>query len=509
MNVLKRNGIDGPQPNLIVGNLWEFLNVRDAIVHKRYLKKYGKTCGYYFGHKMNVVTIDIELIKCFQIKDFDKFSDRQQFNLRNGAQPHRFASSHIISVKGSRWKEMRSILNPTFSAMKMKSMTPIIESAIDIFVNKIDNYSKKECEFDIYKDFQLLTSDVIAKTAFGLNTNIQHNSDAEYFKAAKAVFDLKPSFLFLFLVCFPSLDFFLYPLRKFVEIVKEKSNNTPQIIVSRIIEKAIEFRQKSKTKISDLLQLLLDANIDEESLKNQTTNALEIKMNDDLVRNPTENEPKETIVKKKMKTLNLTEIIANAIIFYEAGYETSSTALGFIAHFLINKPEIQEKIRDEIKQVLQQEGTLDYNTISKLSYMQCVINESLRYYPPVTTFITRNTKEDYPYKDIVIPKNATIRISVDDLHHCEEYWPNHNVFDPERFREKKNADSMAFQPFGNGPRNCIGMRFALFEIKLALAKLLLRYRLITGPSTENNLTVEQKSITQTPKYGVFCKAVPI
>lgn len=63
--------------------------------------------------------------------------------------------------------------------------------------------------------------------------------------------------------------------------------------------------------------------------------------------------------------------------------------------------------------------------------------------------------------------------------------------------------------FDIGPRNCIGMRFALYEIKLALAKLLFKYRLVPGPSTETDLTIEYKPITETPKHGVFVKAVPL
>lgn len=74
----------------------------------------------------------------------------------------------------------------------------------------------------------------------------------------------------------------------------------------------------------------------------------------------------------------------------------------------------------------------------------------MRYYPPVTTFVTRTANEDYHYGDVTIPKNSTVRIPTHQLHHSEELWPNHEVFDPERFRDKANIDPVAFQPFGTG-----------------------------------------------------------
>ncbi|XP_027206344.2 cytochrome P450 3A2-like [Dermatophagoides pteronyssinus] len=507
MTILKRNGINGPEPNLITGNIFSLLKKSNFERSQQLIDHYGKTSGYYVGAKPNVLTIDLELIKRFQIKDFDKFSDRQTFGLKHGIRPNPRFSENVIGSRGARWKEHRTILNPTFSAMKLKMVTPIIESAIDIFINKVDKHAEDGNEFNIYEDFQLLTADVISKTAFGIDTNVQHDPKNEFFLAAKMVFDTKPNRFLLLFTCFPELDIVMYPFRRLLEIIREARGKSASTILAKLIEAAIRLRKDRPVKTPDLLQLMLDAQASEDELKQKDLSKLTIELSNDEMTAVKQTNGAQKF--KNSKSLSQDEVIANAIIFYEAGYETTSTALGFISHFLVTRQDVQDKVRDEVNELYANEKKFDYNTVNKLTYMQCVINESMRFYPPVTSFITRNTREDYHYNDMIIPKDSTIRIPTYQLHHCEEYWPNPEVFDPERFLDKKNYDPIAFQAFGNGPRNCIGMRFALYEIKLALAKLLFRYRLVPGPSTENELTIEQKIITETPKYGVFVKAVPL
>ncbi|CAG2179558.1 unnamed protein product [Oppiella nova] len=140
--------------------------------------------------------------------------------------------------------------------------------------------------------------------------------------------------------------------------------------------------------------------------------------------------------------------------------------------------------------------------------MECVLNETMRLYPPVITFVSRECLQDYKYKDITIPKGSTVNFSTYYMHHDPDYWPEPEKFDPLRFspERKHEIHPSSWQPFGSGPRNCIGMRFALFEAKMALAKILMKYRLEPGSNTEiGKLTTECKILTQTPKNGVYVK----
>ena len=82
------------------------------------------------------------------------------------------------------------------------------------------------------------------------------------------------------------------------------------------------------------------------------------------------------------------------------------------------------------------------------------------------------------------------------LHRDEEFWPEPDSFKPERFlpENKDSINEFAYLPFGSGPRNCIGMRFALMEIKTILVKMLQQYRLVRGPETPVPLKVQPKAV---------------
>ena len=127
---------------------------------------------------------------------------------------------------------------------------------------------------------------------------------------------------------------------------------------------------------------------------------------------------------------------------------------------------------------------MNYDSIMDMKYMDMVVDETLRMYPPATR-LDRVASNDYEFEGIKIKKGQVIGVPIYALHHNPELYPNPEEFDPERFNDenKKTRDNVAYLPFGAGPRNCIGMRFALIEIKLLLASLLSKYRFVTCDKT--------------------------
>ena len=113
-----------------------------------------------------------------------------------------------------------------------------------------------------------------------------------------------------------------------------------------------------------------------------------------------------------------------------------------------------------------------------------VIDETLRMYPPGTR-LERVANNDYEYEGIKIKKGQIITVPIYVLHHDPDLYPNPEEFDPERFNDenKKLRDGIAFMAFGAGPRNCIGMRFALIEVKFLLATILSKFRFSTCSQT--------------------------
>ena len=328
MSILARHGIPGPKPNLLFGNMFTHLekvrSIGNVRTYNEYFAKYGKVMGYYVGKKPTILVNDVELIRRIQIKDFANFADREQPTIKYGLHPNPRFFSHIITATGPQWKMMRTILNPTFSSAKLKTMTATMSSCTDIFLDKVQKKANSGEEFDLYQAFQLLTTDVIAKTALGIDTDVQNNPDDEFFQAAKALFDIRPNALFLAFLWFPELDSVLYPLRRGIEIVKEYLNLSRDQTLSRLVAAAIKLREGEIKKKNDLLQLMLDAKASDEEIRNTSLANLTIDLSkEEKSEKETSSSTTNNSTKKDIKALTADEIVANAIIFYEAGYETT------------------------------------------------------------------------------------------------------------------------------------------------------------------------------------------
>ncbi|KAG0430365.1 hypothetical protein HPB47_022744 [Ixodes persulcatus] len=207
--------------------------------------------------------------------------------------------------------------------------------------------------------------------------------------------------------------------------------------------------------------------------------------------------------KRRMTT---EEIQANASTFLIAGFETTGTTLAFSAYLLAKHPEIQDKTRDEVRSIIEKENGLTYDGVFSMRLLDQVISEVLRLYPPVVGFITRRCENDYEYEGLKIPKDITVVVPAYQLHHDPVYWENPEEFDPERFspENKDKIEPMAYQPFGNGPRNCVAMRFGQLTLKMTLAKLLSKYKFTLDEERhQNGLKIGSSFTLAYPEGGVW------
>ncbi|KAK7580557.1 hypothetical protein V9T40_001186 [Parthenolecanium corni] len=153
------------------------------------------------------------------------------------------------------------------------------------------------------------------------------------------------------------------------------------------------------------------------------------------------------------------DIVANTFAIYLAGFETTSTTLSFCLYELALNQNIQEKVRAEIQQIKEQNGGLNYNSLQEMTYVDAVIAETLRKYPPAPS-VTRQSTEDYliPETNTRLPSGTKIIIPIWSIHHDGRHYPNPEVFDPERFtgENKFKQRNGVYLPFGDGPRICFG-----------------------------------------------------
>ncbi|KAI1288441.1 Cytochrome P450 3A6 [Halotydeus destructor] len=508
--LLARNGIPSDPCSFLDGHVSQRRN-QNVPKSTEWQAKHGDIYGHYIGTFPVICIHDIELLKLIQIKDFEKFPNRLKF-IKGGLDPTHNPVS-LVELEGQRWKHVRSILRPTFSAIKLKQSVPLVHDAIDALLENIK--AKDGGDFDIYPMLQGLTMDTIGRSAFGIKTDVQRNPDDPFLKAAREVFNNRgfslatlPIYL---TVLFPEFELIFYPLRYAVELIRAFLGVSHQRVLFRFSKQVVDQRRKmmedAQNPRNDLLQHMLEASIDSEQLSTNM-NSLTVD-NDNSTDDPIEkssNSLKQGLGDKGLKMTD-EEIVANSVLFFEAGFETTSTMLAFVTHILVNHQDIQDKVREEINQLYDRQGRFDYNTVTELKYMDCVINETMRVYPPVTTFVERMALEDYKYKNITIPKGAAVAVPVYQIHHDPRHWHEPEKFDPERFAHGK-VNPIIWQPFGAGPRNCIGMRFAILEAKLCLARLLREVKLVAGSRTEiGSIAVDYKPITMCPKNGVFVEAI--
>ncbi len=159
-----------------------------------------------------------------------------------------------------------------------------------------------------------------------------------------------------------------------------------------------------------------------------------------------------------------------------AGHDTSTALLAWILYQLAIHPDIQHRAQQEVDTIIGKETPTSAH-IPQLTYVDSVIKETLRIYPPIHLG-SRIAASQLSFEGFNIPKGSRVLYSQYLTHHQQEYWPNPDEFKPERFHtQTSHHTAYTYIPFGAGPRNCIGAVFAQVEAKIVLAYILQRFNL--------------------------------
>jgi cytochrome P450 len=155
-----------------------------------------------------------------------------------------------------------------------------------------------------------------------------------------------------------------------------------------------------------------------------------------------------------------------------AGHDTSTALLAWALYLLTAHRDVYARARDEVDRVLGAQAPT-YQDISQLTYLDCVIKETLRLYPPIHLG-SRIAAADVQFQDYTFPAGARVMYSIYLTHRHPAHWPDPHRFDPDRFvpEQRRRQTPYSFVPFGGGPRNCLGAVFAQVEAKVILARIL-------------------------------------
>ncbi|KAM9333924.1 cytochrome P450 4F3 [Symphorus nematophorus] len=182
------------------------------------------------------------------------------------------------------------------------------------------------------------------------------------------------------------------------------------------------------------------------------------------------------------------EIQAEANTFMFAGHDTTASAICWTLYNLARHDHYQEKCRQEVKDLMQgrDRHEIEWEDLSNLPFTTMCIRESLRLHSPVQAVTRRYTEDMALPGHCTVPQGVICLVSIYGTHHNPDVWTNPHEFDPQRFdpTNKEVRASHAFIPFSSGPRNCIGQKFALAELRVVVALTLLRFRLTLGVNPE-------------------------
>ncbi|XP_054154551.1 cytochrome P450 3A11-like [Oppia nitens] len=473
--------VSGPKPLPVFGNFLAKFFIPKPYLELQWYRQFGRLFGTYTGDKPDLTVADPELIKQIMVKDFHRFRNRRDNGSSRSNEP---IAKNMFSSRDDTWKRIRAIASPTFTSGKLRKLYTLIGQCCDEFVGHLDGKANRRESIELKKSMGDLTMDVIARCAFATKPNTYTDPDDRFTRSANSLFTI-PVWRIILMAILPTRIRRLPPISRLL-----RGTAGPDFFVN-LGRKLMAHRRETQAKHNDFLQLLMD--VEHNPNNNNTDSSVEHRESsgdlneahhvnegaDELLAN------REALSNVLAKRLTEDEILGQCFLFFIAGYETTATTLSFCTYELALNPRLQDRLYDEINgAVNQQNGKLDYEVLSSLPFIDSLISETLRKYPPLLR-LEREAMEDIKLMggddstgSIQLEKGTVCEIPVYAIHHDPEYYPEPDRFNPDRFMPDNRPliKPYTYLPFGVGPRNCIGMRFALLEAKLALAKLVQVYR---------------------------------
>ena len=358
----------------------------------------------------------------------------------------------LFVAEGEHWRWQRRAAAPAFSARNVDALTPVMTRAAEAALARIDAAAAPGRAVNMLDQMVAATFDVISDVTFADGVGVDRSGVSE---ALEAYIDRAARVSVLDVLGMP--QWMPRPGRQ--AAVQDLSEMQAQA------DAAIARRQASggAAPRSDLLDLLIGAE-DPETGRSMTTE----------------------------------ELRENLLTFIVAGHETTALTLAWALYLCAFDPHVQEQAAEEARGVLGDRAATAED-VPNLPFIRQVIDETLRLYP-AGGFLSRTAQARDRLGAAVIHKGDTVMIPVYGLHRHRKLWRDADEFRPERWADRANIDRYQYLPFGDGPRICIGARFAVQEAVVILATLLARLRFKSIPGRNPKPVM---ILTLRPEGGVW------
>jgi len=429
--------------DLIGGHFRSFR--KDATGFLERLSKLGDVTSFRLGPQQAYFLNDPELIRDLLVVNAHKFKKGRALQ-----RAKTLLGEGLLTSEGEFHLRQRRMIQPAFHRAQIADYS---RSMVEFAEETSDNWRDRET-LDIDREMMHLTLRIVGKTLF--SANVEDDADA----VGKAMTSMTTLFNFL-----------LLPFSEWLQklpLPHSKRFKSARGTLDSVIYAIINDRRRSGENKGDLLSMLLNAQDEDDGSV----------MTDEQVRD-------------------------EALTLFLAGHETTANLLTFTWYVLSQNPDAEAKLHEEIDRVLNGRSPT-FEDISKLTYCEHVIAESMRLYPPAWA-IGRLATEDHEFGGFPVAKGSLILISPYITHRDKRFWSEPEVFRPERWEMqsvKVAGQRYIYFPFGGGIRRCIGEGFAWTEGILLLATLAGKWKLELDPGQKIAL---QPMITLRPKYGMRMK----
>jgi len=446
----KNNRPPRPKGKPILGNLFDLGSPNRLEWIHQITKKHGDVVNF------NLLSLEAYFINHPDLVRHVLVTNRENYSKASLAftMIKEVMGNSIFISNGDTWLSQRRLMQPGFHKTRIGQLGQIMVDTTQEMLETWEKYAETGTAFDAAEEMVKLTLRILTKSLFSTAL-----TEEEIQKIATVFFPILEETNQR--ISYPIPILYKLPTKKNKAYIRNIAD------LDAIINRIIKERRSQEKPASDLLQMLMEAK-DEETGKS---------LSDEELRN---------------------EIITILI----AGHETTANALAWVWVFLSKHPLIRQQVQKELTDTLN--GRLPKAAdFSDLSYLTMVFKETLRLYPPIPLLARMTEKED-TLGGFFIPAGTEVYLSPHHLHRLPAFWDNPEGFDPTRFtREKERTrHSMAYLPFGGGPRMCLGLNFALLEAVLIIATVSQRFEL--------DLISESKiepfvSLTTRPKNGVWVR----
>ncbi|KAF5281197.1 hypothetical protein FQA39_LY17837 [Lamprigera yunnana] len=466
----KTRGVPNPTVSYMFGNLYESVIFRKSlgqIYHEIYKQFPNLTyVGFFKLRTPGIIVRDPELVRDVLIKSFHYF---QANDLKIDDVNDPLIAKNPFFIHGDKWKRNRSLLSPSFTSKQVKPLFPLMEVVCQDLIKYLDETDPGKNGIDAKELAQRFTMDVVANCAMGLKADSFKYRNTKFRTMAEKI--LSPSFFtnlkLYFLFAIPSLATFLK-----LKFVPDEAGN----YFRKVVNETLSYREVNNIIRYDFLNNMND---------------IKLSLGDDVFSNE--------------------DITIHLVGFFMDGFETSSVVLSHALYEFAANPQFQDELKNEIDEVLEIHGKFDYYILRDMDFLNRCLQESLRMHP-ADMFISKLCTEEYTFPSptgdglgIVLEPKTPIIIPIHSLHYDPKYYPNPERFDPDRFT-KENKEKIVkgtYLPFSDGPRICLGQKFALGQIRAAIVHIVANFEIRINERTIQPLQIDPTSTLVAAKGGIW------